>query len=103
MAAITQSPSSEVGVPVLTQYKLHVASLISKASNLTPEQTIQLVEERFDDDYDLSVAMMKIKKFKVEGDPSQIAVEWQSKVRPVFTLPLGPGKLSSHYHTYTDH
>ena len=82
--AATTSTSVEVVVPILTQYKLHVASLLSKASNLSSEQTLQLVEERFEEDYDLSVAMMKIKKFKVEGDPAQLAVEWQAKVRAPF-------------------
>lgn len=107
MAAVPSSTSSAVGVPVLTQYKLHVASLISKASNLTPEQTIQLVEERFDDDYDLSVAMMKIKKFKVEGDPSQIAVDWQSKIVPdeliekVQVVAVGEGKKALTYLMFT--
>lgn len=74
----------EVGVPVLTQFKRHVASLVSLASGLTPDDAIQLVEERFDDDFDLSVAMMKIRKFKITGEPSVVANEWHAKVRPSF-------------------
>lgn len=97
----------EVVVPILTQYKLHVASLLSKASNLSSEQTLQLVEERFEEDYDLSVAMMKIKKFKVEGDPAQLAVEWQAKMVPdeliekVQVVSVGEGKKALTYLMFT--
>jgi len=90
------SSSSNVGVPVLTQFKLHVAGLVAGASGLTPDQAIQLVEERFDEDYDLSVAMMKIRKFKLDGEPGAVALEWQAKVRlffraaPVYRSPLLP-------------
>ena len=71
-------------MPVLTQFKQHAAALVASASGLSPDQAFQLIEERFEHDFDLSIAMMKIKKFKVEGDPSAVAVEWQSKVRVAF-------------------
>lgn len=73
--------AASIGVPVLNQFKQHVAELLSKASGLAADQTIQLVEERFEEDVDLSVAMMKIKKFKINGEPSEVAADWASKVR----------------------
>lgn len=80
MAAHSSQP--DIGVPVLTQYKQHAAELVSKASGvLTPEQAFTLIEERFEDENDLSIAMMKIKKFKINDDPAEVAKAWQSKVR----------------------
>lgn len=73
--------AATIGVPVLNQFKQHVAELLSTASGLSADQTIQLVEERFEDEVDLSVAMMKIKKFKINGEPSEVAADWASKVR----------------------
>ena len=73
--------AATVGLPVLNEFKQHVAELLSTASGLSPEQTIQLVEERFEDDVDLSVAMMKIKNFKITGEPADVATEWANKVR----------------------
>lgn len=81
--------ATSIGVPILTQYKQHVAELLATASGLTADQTIQLVEERFEDEVDLSVAMMKIKKFKINGDPAEVAAEWVSKVR-FFQSPSHP-------------
>lgn len=66
--------------PVLTQYKNHLAGLLASASGLSVDQTFQLIEERFDDRYDLTVAMMKIKKFKMEDNPATVAAQWLEKV-----------------------
>lgn len=91
MAALTE----DAIIPVLTQYKSHLASILASASGLTPEQTIQLVEERFDDNYDLTVAMQKIKKFKIEGDPAAVAAEWLKQVREEFQCPVSPSHDAS--------
>jgi hypothetical protein len=84
MAALPETITS----PVLTQYKQHLATLLAAASGLTTEQTSLLIEERFDDEYDLSVAMQKTKRFKIDGDLNVIATEWLAKVRHFLDSPI---------------
>jgi hypothetical protein len=90
MAAIPET----LAAPVLTQYKEHLASLLAAASGLTQDQTFLLIEERFDDEFDLSVAMQKTKRFKIDGDLNVIAQEWLAKVRLRFNTQFWPCSAS---------
>lgn len=61
-------------------FKKEVAQVLAPVTGLSLEQLDTLIEERFDEKYEFSVTMPKIRKYKIPGDPLEVAQEWKSKV-----------------------
>lgn len=66
-------------------FKNQVAQLLAPVTGLSLEQLDTLIEERFDEKHEFSVTMPKIRKYKIPGDPAEVAQEWKSKVNIYFT------------------
>lgn len=84
-------------------FRGEVVQLLTSVTKLTSEQVDSLIEERFDENYEFSLTMPKIRKFKIQGDPAEVAEEWKSKIETneyitnVDVVTFGEGKKAVIY------
>jgi hypothetical protein len=67
--------------PIYLQFKQKIAEALANVSGLTPQQALESVEDSKSEGFQFSLPMMKLRRYKVEGDPLELAKKWSAEVR----------------------
>lgn len=66
-------------VPIISNFKRKLATLVSDISGLSKDQAYELIEIHYDSQADFIIPITKIRRFKPDEDIELIAQTWQAK------------------------